>query len=46
MKLDSQYFALNQSGELWNNIRLSRQIIVHAPGEIVEPRMEILIVLE
>jgi type VI secretion system protein ImpJ len=46
MKLDSQYFALNQSGELWNTIRLSRQIVVHAPGEIVEPRMEILIVLE
>jgi type VI secretion system protein ImpJ len=46
MKLDSQYFALNQSGELWNTITLSRQIMVHAPGEIVEPRMELLIVQE
>jgi type VI secretion system protein ImpJ len=46
IKLDNQYFALNQSGELWKVITLSRQIAVHAPGEIVEPRMEILIVLE
>jgi type VI secretion system protein ImpJ len=46
MKLDNQYFALNQSGDLWNAIMLSRQIAVHAPGEIVEPKMEILIVLE
>ncbi len=46
IKLDNQYFALNQSGELWNAIMLSRQIAVHAPGEIVEPRMELLIVLE
>jgi type VI secretion system protein ImpJ len=46
MKLDNQYFALNQSGDLWNAIMLSRQVAVHAPGEIVEPKMEILIVLE
>jgi len=46
MKLDNQYFALNQGGELWNAIMLSRQIAVHAPGEIMEPKMELLIVLE
>jgi type VI secretion system protein ImpJ len=46
MKLDNQYFSLNQGGPLWDAIKLSRQIAVHAPGEIVEPRMEILIVLE
>jgi predicted component of type VI protein secretion system len=37
---------LNQSGQLWDAIMLSRQISVHAPGEIVEPKMEIIIVLE
>jgi len=31
---------------LWNSIMLSRQVAVHAPGEIVEPKMELLIVLE
>jgi type VI secretion system protein ImpJ len=46
MKLDNQYFALNQGGELWNAMMLSRQIGVYAPGEIAEPRMELLIVLE
>jgi type VI secretion system protein ImpJ len=46
MKLDSQYFVLNQGGDLWKAMMLSRQIAVHAPGEIVEPKMEVLIVLE
>ena len=46
MKLDNQYFSLNQAGTLWDAIALSRQIAVHAPGEIVDAKMEILIVLE
>jgi len=46
MKLENQYFSLNQGGPLWDTIMLSRQIAVHAPGEIVDPKMEILIVLE
>ena len=46
LKLDNQYFALNQGGELWNALTQSRQIAVHAPGEIVDPKMELLIVLE
>lgn len=46
VKLDNQYFSLNQSGSLWDAIKLSRQIAVYAPGEIVDPKMEILIVLE
>jgi type VI secretion system protein ImpJ len=46
LKLDNQYFTLNQSGPIWDAIVLSRQIAVHAPGEIVDPKMELLIVLE
>jgi type VI secretion system protein ImpJ len=46
MTLGNQYFSLNQSGPLWDAIKLSRQIAVHAPGEISEPKMEIIIVLE
>ena len=45
IKLDNQYFSLNQGGVLWDAIVQSRQIAVHAPGEIVEPKMEVLIVL-
>jgi type VI secretion system protein ImpJ len=46
IRLDNQYFALNQGGELWNAMMLSRQVAVHAPGEIVDPKMELYIVLE
>lgn len=46
VRLDNQYFVLNQGGPLWDAIRNSRQIAVFAPGEIVEPKMEILVVLE
>lgn len=44
MRLDNQYFLLNQGGPLWDAIVRSRQIAVFAPGEIVEPRFEVLIV--
>jgi type VI secretion system protein ImpJ len=46
MKLENQYFSINQAGPLWDAIMLSRQIAVHAPGEIVDPKMEVLVVLE
>jgi len=46
VKLDNQYFRLNQSGPLWERIVLSRRIAVFAPGEIVEPKMEIVVVWE
>jgi type VI secretion system protein ImpJ len=46
IKLDNQYFVLNQTGEMWDAMMLSRKVAVHAPGEIVEPKMELLIVLE
>src|SRR5215467_12349072 len=45
MRLENQYFSVNQSGPLWDAIMLSRQIAVYAPGEIVDPRMELVIVL-
>jgi type VI secretion system protein ImpJ len=46
MKLDNQYFQLNQSGPLWDRIVLSRRIAVYAPGEIAEPKMEVVVVWE
>jgi predicted component of type VI protein secretion system len=45
-RLENQYFLLNQGGPLWEGITQSRQIAVFAPGEIVDPKMEILILLE
>jgi type VI secretion system protein ImpJ len=46
MKLDNQYFSLNQGGPLWEAIMLSRQLAAYAPGEIVDPKMELVIVLK
>jgi type VI secretion system protein ImpJ len=45
-KLQNQYFRINQTGPLWERIMLTRRIGVHAPGEIVEPKMEVVVVWE
>jgi type VI secretion system protein ImpJ len=46
VKLDYQYFNFNQAGPLWEDIVLSRQVSVYVPGEIVDPKMEVIIVLQ
>jgi type VI secretion system protein ImpJ len=46
MRLGNQYFALNQSGDIWKSIMLSRGIAVFAPADIPEPKLELLVVLE
>jgi len=46
LKLDNQYFSLSQRGVLWEGIAQSRTISVFVPGEIADPKMEILIVLD
>jgi len=46
VKLDNQYFQINQSGPLWDKLMLSRRIGVHAPGEIPDPKMEVVVVWE
>ena len=46
MKVGNQYFALNQSGDLWKNIQLSRRVAVFSPSEVKEPVMELIVVTE
>lgn len=46
VKLDRQYFALNQSGILWEGIVKSSQVAIFVPDEIQKPELELLIVLE
>ena len=46
MKLGNQYFALNQSGDIWKNIMLARRVAVFAPSDIKDPKMEIVVVME
>ena len=45
LKLESQYFTLAQSGPFWEGVTQSRSLTVFAPGEIAEPKMELLLVL-
>jgi type VI secretion system protein ImpJ len=45
-KIENQYFQINQTGPLWERIMLTRRIGVHAPSEIVEPKMEVVVVWE
>lgn len=45
-KLDNQYFQINRTGPLWDRVVMSRRIAVFAPGEIVDPKMEVVVVWE
>src|SRR5262249_49362783 len=49
MRLDNQYFLVDQTSQtrpLWEHIVKSRQIAVFAPADIVEPKMEVVVVWE
>jgi type VI secretion system protein ImpJ len=46
LKLDNQYFSLGQNGGLWEGVTQSRTLSVFAPGEIVTPKMELLLVMQ
>jgi len=41
----SQYFAIPMSGPLWENIRRSRSLAVFVPGEIGDPKLELLTIV-
>ncbi|HXE15137.1 MAG TPA: type VI secretion system baseplate subunit TssK [Bryobacteraceae bacterium] len=43
-KLDRQYFALNQTGILWEGLSRERQVRVFVPEEIANPDFELLVV--
>ena len=46
VKLDRQYFSLNQSGVLWEGLKSSRQVTIFGPDEIASAEFELLVVLE
>jgi type VI secretion system protein ImpJ len=45
-RVDVQYFSVSRSGPCWDHIVQSRQVGVYVPGELPEPELELLIVLE
>jgi type VI secretion system protein ImpJ len=45
-RLDSQYFAINRSGPCHEHINQTRQVGLYIPGEIPDPEIELLVILE
>ena len=45
MKLNFQYFSLNQAGMAWEAIGRARNLAAYVPGDIQNPRLELIILL-
>jgi type VI secretion system protein ImpJ len=45
VRLERQYFALNQAGILWDGVVKSQKISIFVPDEIAKPELELLIVM-
>lgn len=45
-QVDAQYFSINRSGPCWEHIVQTRQVGIYVPGELPDPELELLIILE
>jgi len=45
-KVDFQYFSVSKAGPCWDHIGLTRQVGVYVPGEMPDPALELLVILE
>ena len=45
-RVETQYFGISRTGPCWDHIVKTRQVGVYVPGELPEPEVEILAVLE
>ncbi|MGA2434313.1 MAG: type VI secretion system baseplate subunit TssK [Bryobacteraceae bacterium] len=45
-RLETQYFSVNRSGPCWEHIVKTREVGVYIPGELPQPEIELLVVLE
>jgi type VI secretion system protein ImpJ len=45
-KVETQYFLVNKSGPFWDHIVETRRVGLYVPGEIPNPEIELLVVLE
>ncbi len=45
-KVESQYFGISKTGTLWEQIMETRKVGVYVPGELPDPEIELLVVLE
>jgi type VI secretion system protein ImpJ len=45
-RVDSQYFSISRSGRCWEHIVNTRQVGIYVPGELPEPELELMVMLE
>jgi type VI secretion system protein ImpJ len=45
-RVDAQYFSISRSGPCWEHIVQTRQVGVYIPGELPDPELELLVILE
>jgi len=45
-KVETQYFAINKGGPCWDHVVQTKHIGVYVPGEIPDPSLELLVILE
>ena len=45
VKLNFQYFSLNQAGLAWEAIGRARNVAAYVPGDIRNPQLELIILL-
>ena len=45
-KVDAQYFSMTQAGPCWDHLSKTRKLGLYIPGEIPNPEVELLVILE
>ena len=45
MKLNFQYFSMNQSGLAWEAVTRARNLAAYVPGDFPSPQLELIILL-
>jgi type VI secretion system protein ImpJ len=45
IKLNYQYFGVNQSGPAWEAVQRARNFAAYVPGDIPNPQLELIILL-
>jgi type VI secretion system protein ImpJ len=45
-RADTQYFGISKAGPCWDHLVQTRQVGIYIPGELPDPRPELLVVLE
>jgi type VI secretion system protein ImpJ len=42
----TQYFLLNTGGPCWDHVKKTNRVGVYVPGELTDPEIELLVVIE